>query len=403
MGFFIDAQEETLFKFHGKDAQYGEIMDFLSGSLEEFLARKVAPNAYQNDAQEIFPADTFRELGKLGFMSIPYPEEYGGMDFPYTYYAAGLESLSKADTGFALGVAIHTTVTDGIAHFAGPEIKERHLADLIAGRKIASFGLSEADSGSDAQSMKTSYRFDNGEYILSGNKFWITNALNADVFFVMARGDQGQISSFVVDKNGKGTFECHKIHDKMGVRSSNTAELVFSDYRVPASSLVGQEGNGFRYAMRMLNGGRITIATWSIGIAQAAYEKLLKYAHERKLFGKLLADMDNTKKELTEMAIEIQAGREMGYTAAFYKEHPKVMKYAAMAKVKASEVAVHVAERAIQLSGGYGYLRESRIERHLRDALLGRIGEGANELLKVVVIPRALYKEFEQKPPADIW
>jgi butyryl-CoA dehydrogenase len=327
------------------------------------------------------------------------------MALPFTYYSAGLESLSKGDAGFTLGVAIHGTVADGIAHYASTEIRKKHLSDIISGRKIAAFGLTEAESGSDAQAMKTSYRYDAGtrEYILNGTKFWITNAISAEVFFVMARGDKGQISSFVVDREGTGVFERNRILDKMGVRGSNTAELVFQDYRVPASSLVGEDGQGFKYAMRMLNGGRVTIAAWSTGIAQGAYEKLMKYAHERKLFGHELRDLDNTKRELAEMAIEISASRELAYNAAFYKEHKNLMKFAAIAKVKATEVAVNVSERAIQLCGAYGYLEESKIERHLRDALLGRIGEGANELLKIVVIPRAIFKEFDDKPLTMSW
>ena len=190
----------------------------------------------------------------------------------------------------------------------------------------------------------------------------------------------------------------------MGVRGSNTAELVFQDYRVPKGNLVGEPGRGFGYAMQMLNGGRITIASWSTGIAQGAYEKLLKYAHERKLFGKRLVDLDNTRRELSEMITGIHAGREMAYGAAFFRSEGKeVSQLAAEAKVFASENAVHCAERAIELAGGYGYVEDSRIERHLRDALLGRIGEGANEVLKVVVIPRGILKDFEDRPITGTW
>jgi alkylation response protein AidB-like acyl-CoA dehydrogenase len=405
MPFFIEDQQDILFKLHGKDSDYAENIQFLHTSLEEFISRKVAPRACVNDRDEIFPQDTFHELGQLGFMSIPFAKEYEGLALPFTYYSAALESLGKADAGLALGVAIHGTATDGIAWYASAESKKRHLADLVTGRKIAAFALTEAGSGSDAQALKTSYRYDAGshEYILNGNKFWITNGMSADVFFVMARAVDGKISSFVVDKSGKGTFQQNPIKDKMGVRSSNTAELIFQDYRIPAYSLVGEEGSGFKYAMRMLNGGRVTIAAWSTGIAQGAYEKLLKYAHERQLFGKKLADLDNTKRELSEMLMEICASRELAYNAAYYKEHKNLAKYASLAKVKATETAVHVAERAIQLAGGYGFIEESKIERHLRDALLGRIGEGANELLKIVVIPRLIYKEFEQKPLTMSW
>lgn len=406
MSFFTESQEQSLFKLYGRDAQYAENIDFFKNSFEQFLSKEIAPHAYQNDMEEVFPAESFKKLGELGFIGMPFPEEYEGMSLPFPYYCAGLESLAKADAGFALGVAIHGTVTDGILHYASPEIKRQYLADIISGRKIAAFGLTETTSGSDAQSMSTSYKYDpqTKEYILNGTKYWITNGMSSEVFFIMARNQDGKVSAFVIDKKGKGTFEQHKILDKMGVRSSNTAELVFQDYRVPEYCLVGEHGKGFKYAMRMLNGGRITIAAWCTGIAQGAYEKLLKYAHERKLFGKLLKDLDNTKKELSEMMIEIYASRELYQHAAFYKEDEKtVAQNAAIAKVKATEASVHIAERAIQLAGGYGYVRDSRIERHLRDALLGRIGEGANEVLKIVVIPRVIYQEFEKKPLINIW
>lgn len=405
MSFFTEAQEQILFKLHGRDAGYAENLTFLKDSLEGFLTRKVAPQAYQSDIDETFSVPLFHELGELGFMSLPFPENYEGMNLPFTYYCSALESLTKADAGLALAVAIHGTVTDGISHYAHAKIKEAHLADLIAGRKIAAFGLTEVTSGSDAQTMSTNFRHDpsTGEYIINGTKYWITNGISADVFFLMARDAEGKVSAFVIDKEGKGTFEQHKIADKMGCRSSNTAELVFQDYRVPAHALVGEVGNGFKYAMRMLNGGRITIASWSTGIAQGAYEKLMKYAHERKLFGKLLRDLDNTKKELSEMTVEIAASRELYHHAAFFKEDKSVAQNAAVAKVKATEMAVHVCERAIQLCGGYGYVRDSRIERHLRDAILGPIGEGANEVLKIVVIPRVLYQTFEKKPLTTTW
>ncbi len=405
MAFFTEAQEQVLYKLHGKDSGYAENLAFLRDSLEEFILRKVAPAAYRDDIEEHFSVENFHELGQLGFFALSFPEKYDGLNLPFTYYCSGLESLAKADAGFALAVAIHGTTADGILHYAHDNIKQKHLADIISGRKVAAFALSETTSGSDAQNMATNFRYDpdTKEYVINGTKYWITNGISADVFFLMARDAEGKVSAFVIDKEGKGTFEQHKIADKMGVRASNTAELVFQDYRVPEHCLVGEKGCGFKYAMRMLNGGRITIGAWSTGIAQGAYEKLLKYAHERKMFGKLLRDLDNTKKEFAEMIVEISASRELYHHAAFFKEDKNIAQYAAVAKIKASEVAVHVSERAIELAGGYGYVRDSRIERHLRDALLGRIGEGANEVLKIVVIPRILYQAFEKKPITMTW
>ncbi len=406
MTFFTDDQKTVLDLLSGTSEHHESYVDFLSGPLADFIAETVAPRAATNDKDELFAADLFAPLGELGMIGLSAKEAYGGMGACFSYYNAALESLAKADAGFALGVAIHGTCCDGLSRFASSALNARYLPDLVAGKRIAAFSLSEPDAGSDAKAMKTVYRKDGAHYVLSGSKYWITNGLSADVFFVMARGPAGEISSFLVDKAkpAGGRFEQHKIADKMGVRGSNTAELTFADCRVPADQLIGEEGQGFRYAMEMLNGGRVTIASWSVGVAQGAYEKLMKYAHERAMFGAFLKDLDNTKRELAEMAIEIVASRHLAYAAAHHKTRgADIRKHAAMAKVKASETAVYVSERAIELAGGYGYVGDSKIERHLRDALLARIGEGANELLRCVVIPRVLLAEYAAKPIAKIW
>lgn len=406
MSFFTSDQEGALYAFLRQHAQYDDILTFLKGTLASFLAERVAPKAFVNDRDEVFDVDNFHQLGELGFMSLSYPEAYGGLGAPFPFYCAGLESLAKADAGFALGVAIHGTMCDGIHRFANEDVKKRFLADLISGRKIGAFALSEANSGSDARAMATRFTVDEkaGQYVLNGTKYWITNGMSAEVFFVLARGKDDRISAFVVEKGGAGTFRQAKIADKMGVRGSNTAELVFEDYRIPKANLVGTLGDGFKYAMQMLAGGRVTISAWATGIAQGAYEKFLKYAGERSLFGKKLRDLDNTGRELSEMLIEIQASRLLAQNAAFWKsENRDITQVAALAKVHATETSVHVAERAIELAGGYGYVQDSRIERHLRDALLGRIGEGANEVLKVVVIARRILADFDADPVTEVW
>lgn len=405
MAFFTEDQADVLFKLHRGSDDFQGMLDFLSGPLASFISSEVAPKAARNDADEIFDEANFHALGALGFMSLPFKSEYGGSEACFSYYNAGLESLAKADAGFALGVAIHGTMSDGLARFGSSALKDRYLADLISGKKIGAFALSEAGSGSDAKAMRTTWRHGkNGGYILNGTKYWITNAMSADLFFVMARGADDRISAFLVEKGWGGSFTQSKIADKMGVRGSNTAELSFEDYEVPAENLVGEEGRGFVYAMHMLNGGRVTIAAWSTGVAQGAFEKLMKYAHERQLFGRHLKDLDTVRKELSEMHIEISASRELAYNAAFFKSQNRdIAKKAAVAKWKASETAVRVSERCIELAGGYGYVQDSRIERHLRDALLARIGEGANEVLTTVVISRILLKEYEMGAPIPLW
>ncbi len=404
MAFFIKDQQIVLDQLHHSSADHGAIIEFCQSSVDQLLGERIAPLAAENDRQEIFAVENFPVIGEIGLISLYAPEEFGGMDACFSYYNACLESLAKADSGFALGVAIHGTCCDGLLRFASQSLKERYLPDLLSGRKVAAFALSEPDSGSDAKAMKTSYRKDGDRYLLNGSKYWITNGMTAENFFTLARGPEGQVSAFLVNRGGDGTFEQHKIADKMGVRGSNTAELTFRDHAVSADHMIGGEGDGFRYAMQMLNGGRVTISSWSIGVAQGAYDKLIKYAHERELFGGLLRDLDNIKRELAEMYIEISASRHLSYAAAFQKSKgADIRKIAAAAKFKASETAVHVAQRAIELAGGYGYVMDSRIERHLRDALLGRIGEGANELISCVVIPRVLYKEYEERPIDELW
>jgi len=406
MPFFIQDQKLALDRLHANDAQHGDVMGFLSGPFDRFLTERIAPDAARQDNEEWFDEAAFRALGDTGFMALAFGDDVGGLGAPFTYAMAGLESLAKANAGFALAAAIHGTCSDGIYSFGSPELVQKYVPALATGRKIGCFGLTEPDSGSDAKAMRTSFREEHDAYVLNGTKYWITNAPSADVFFILARdvNAPNHISAFAVEREWSGNFEVALIKDKMGVRASNTAMLVFEEYRVPKNQLVGERGRGFTYAMHMLNGGRITIGAWATGVAQSAYEKLLRYAHERKLFGKRLVDLDNTKRELSEMLIGIHAGRGLTYGAALDKSRGReVAREAAIAKVAASEHAVFCGERAIQISGGYGYARDSRIERHLRDALLARIGEGANELLKIMVIPRAIEQMFELEGTPDLW
>lgn len=406
MPFFVPDQRLALDRLHHGQPEHDDLIGFLSGPFDRFIADRIAPVAAQQDEEEWFDEPGFRGLAETGFMSLAFGDEVGGLGAPFSYAVAGLESLAKGNAGFALGIAIHGTCADGIYRFAGESLVKRYVPDLIAGRKIGCFALTEPDTGSDAQSLRTAFREEHDAYVLNGSKYWITNGPSADVFFVLARDVNApeQISAFAVERGWNGSFEVNPIKGKMGVRGSNTAMLVFEEYRVPKPQLIGTRGRGFKYAMNMLNGGRITIGAWSTGVAQGAYEKLLKYAHERRLFGRRLVDLDNTKRELSEMLIGLHAGRTLTYGAALDKSRGRdIAREAAIAKVAASEHAVRVCERAIELAGGYGYARESRIERHLRDALLARMGEGANELLKIMVIPRLIADAFEAEGTPELW
>jgi len=406
MPFFVQDQRLALDRLHHGGPDHDDLLNFLGGPFDRFVTERVAPVAAQQDEAEWFDEQAFRALGETGYLGLAFGDEVGGLGAPFSYAVAGLEALAKGNAGFALGVAIHGTCTDGIYRFAGEALVKRYVPELVSGRKIGCFGLTEPDTGSDAQSLRTAFREEHDAYVLNGTKYWITNAPSADVFFILARDVNApeQISAFAVEREWDGSFEINPIKEKMGVRGSNTGMLVFEEYRVPKSQLVGTRGRGFKYAMNMLNGGRITIGAWATGVAQGAYEKLLKYAHERRLFGRRLVDLDNTKRELSEMLIGLHAGRMLTYSAAVDKSRGRdIAREAAIAKVVASEHAVRVAERAIELAGGYGYARESRIERHLRDALLARMGEGANELLKIMVIPRAIEAALETEGLPDLW
>ncbi|UCE01357.1 MAG: acyl-CoA dehydrogenase family protein [Candidatus Latescibacterota bacterium] len=405
MPFFIDDQKRALDHLHRNEPQHSDLVGFLSTTLDRFVSERLAPRAAHRDDVEEFDEEAFQALGATGYMALSIDEEMGGLGAAYSYSVAGLESLAKADAGFALAVAIHGTTADGINCFGSEALRQRYVPKLASGELLGCFCLTEPDSGSDAKGMRTSYRRDGDSFVLTGTKYWITNAPSAGVFFVVARNeDGGRISTFAVERGWEGTFEIQPIKDKMGVRGSNTGMLVFDGYRVPEAHLVGDEGRGFSYAMQMLNGGRVTIGAWATGVAQGAFEKLVRYASERQLFGKRLADLDNTKRELSEMLIGIHAGRALSYAAALDKSLGlDIARDAAVAKVAASEAAVFCGERAIELAGGYGYARESRIERHLRDALLARIGEGANELLKIMVIPRAIEQQFEAEGTPELW
>ncbi|MFQ5600782.1 MAG: acyl-CoA dehydrogenase family protein [Candidatus Krumholzibacteriia bacterium] len=405
MPFFIQDQRKALDRLHQNDPQHGDLVEFMQTTLDRFVAERVAPHAARQDEEEKFDEATFRALGETGYLALSYGEDMGGLGASFGYSVAGLESLAKANAGFALGVAIHGTCTDGINRFGTDELRHKYVPKLATGELIGCFCLTEPDSGSDAKALRTAYREDGDSYVLTGTKYWITNAPSANVFFVIARDEaSGNLSSLVVERGWEGGFEIQPIKDKMGVRGSNTGMLIFDGYRIPKSNLVGERQRGFNYAMQMLNGGRITVGAWSTGVAQGAFEKLLHYAHERTLFGQRLIDLDNTKRELSEMLIGIHAGRMLSYAAAFDKSRGlDIASEAAIAKVAASEAAVFCGERAIELAGGYGYARESRIERHLRDALLARIGEGANELLKIMVIPRVIEKQFEEEGTPELW
>ncbi len=359
--------------------------------VRDFCANEVAPIAIAIDREERFPRELFAKMGELGILGIPFAEEWGGGGGDWVSYCLAIEETAKVCASTALGLAAAVSLGIGpIVNFGNEEQKRRHLPDLMTGKKLAAFGLTEPDAGSDAGgSMKTAARRDGVGFVLNGAKCWITNGNFADVLVVTARtnpelGNRG-ISNFIVERGMKG-FSTSAMKDKLGMRGSDTAELVFDDVRVPAENLVGEEGLGFVNFLRTLDGGRIVIGTLALGIAAAALERAVRYSKERKQFGKPISDFQAIQHKLADMATRVHAARLMCYHAARLKDAGRPFKReASMAKLFASEASYFVTKEAIQIHGGVGYCREYEVERMFRDAKLCEIGEGTSEVQKLVI------------------
>jgi hypothetical protein len=356
----------------------------------DFAQNKIAPVVMKYDETQEFPMDIIRELGDMGFMGITFPEEYGGANFPTMVYAIVVEEISAVDPSVGLTVAAHNGLcTNHIYLFANEEQKKKYLPDLTTGRKIGAWGLTENVSGSDAGAMKTTAEKKDGYYILNGSKAFITHGGVGETAVVMAvtdkeKGTKG-ISAFILEKGFEG-FKVGKKENKLGMRSSDTCELIFENCKVPSENLMGNEGEGFKQAMTILDGGRISIAALSVGIAQGALEHSIKYAKQRKQFGKPLAEFQAIQFKLADMATDVEAARLLTYRAAKLKDEGKDFKFAAsMAKYFASEIATEATNEAVQIHGGYGFIKEFPVEKLYRDVKLMTIGEGTSEVQKMVM------------------
>jgi alkylation response protein AidB-like acyl-CoA dehydrogenase len=372
------------------DFSLSEEQQLLQRTVREFAEAEIAPHAREWDEKQEFPRSLFTKLGDLGLMGVVWPPEYGGAGLSTLDYALVIEELARADAGVALSVAAHNSLCSGHIALAGThEQKARYLLPLARGEKVGCWGLTEPGAGSDAGGTRTTAVRDGSSWVLNGAKTFITNGRSADVAVVMAvtdktRGKKG-ISAFVVERGTPG-FRAGKKEDKLGVRSSETSELVFEDCRVPADSLLGQEGNGFVDTLRILDRGRIGIAAFSLGIAQACLDASVGYARERRQFGRALADFQAVQFKIADMATRLQAARLLTWQAASLRDSGREHTAASsMAKLFASEAAVEAALEAVQIHGGYGYLKEYAVERFLRDSKLGTIGEGTSEVQRLVI------------------
>ena len=365
----------------------------------EFSEKEVKPLAQEVDETEKFPRETVEKMAKAGFLGIPVPKELGGQGCDVLTYAMCVEELSKVCGTTGVIVSAHTSLcVDPIVTFGTPEQKAKYVPDLASGKKLGAFGLTEPGAGTDAQGQQTKAVLDGDEWVLNGSKCFITNGKEADVYIVIAvtgtvekRGKlMKEISAFIVEKGTPG-FTFGTKEKKMGIRGSSTYELIFQDCRIPKDALLGQKGKGFNIAMHTLDGGRIGIAAQALGLAEGALERTIAYVQERKQFGRAIGAFQNTQFQLADMATKVEAAKMLVYKAARAKDQynadgkTSYSVEAAMAKLYAAEVAMEVTTKAVQLHGGYGYIREYDVERMMRDAKITEIYEGTSEVQRMVI------------------
>jgi alkylation response protein AidB-like acyl-CoA dehydrogenase len=367
-----------------------ENQKMITQMIRDFAEKEIKPHMNEWDEKEFFPVDLMRKIGDLGLLGIYIPEEYGGSGFGYDEYATALIELGKVCGGIGLSVAAHNSLCTGHIFYHGTEEqKKKYLPKLASGEWIGAWGLTEPNTGSDAMRMKTVAKKEGDYWIINGAKNWITHGLSGDVAVVLVRTgellDSNGITAFIIEKGTPG-FSAVKIKDKFGVRASETAELIFDNVKVHQSNVIGEVGMGFKQAMQILDGGRISIAALSCGVARGAYEAALKYAKEREQFGQPIANFQAIGFKLADMATEIDAAELLTFQAASLKNNKKSLtKEGAFAKYFASEVAVKCGNEAMQIMGGYGYTKEYPAEKFLRDARLMTIGEGTSEIQKLVI------------------
>jgi alkylation response protein AidB-like acyl-CoA dehydrogenase len=363
-------------------------------SAKEFAEAEIAPSAVERDINAKFPTEIVKKLGELGFLGMMVPPEFGGAGLDTISYVLAMIEISKVDASVGVILSVNNSlVCYGLEKYGSDFIKQNYLIPLAKGEKLGAFALSEPEAGSDATKQKTTADKNGDYFILNGMKNWITNGTSADYFLVMATTDKEKahygISTFLVEKGTPG-FGHGKKEDKLGIRSSDTCSLTFENCKVPAKNIVWEEGKGFSFAMNTLNGGRIGIASQAIGIAEASFEAALKYSKERKAFGSTISSFQAIQFKLSDMAVKIDAAKMLTLKAAALKDAgKKYFKEAAMAKLYSSKIAVECALEAIQIHGGYGYVREYLVERYLRDAKITEIYEGTSEIQNIV-IARAL-------------
>jgi alkylation response protein AidB-like acyl-CoA dehydrogenase len=378
------------------DFNYNENQKLIADMLKSFAEKEIVPFMKEWDNSQTFPIEVFKKLGDLGLMGVLVPEEYGGSGFGYAEYVTAIEHLSKVDPSIGLSMAAHNSLCTGhILQFGNEEQKKKYLPKLATADWIGAWGLTEHNTGSDSGGMSTTATKEGDYWILNGAKNFITHAISGDVAVVVVRtgekGDSRGMTAFIVEKDTKG-FSSGKKEDKLGMRASETAELIFDNCKIPNDNVLGNVGDGFIQAMKVLDGGRISIAALSLGIAKGAYEASLKYSKERVQFGKPISQHQAISFKLADMATTIEASELLIYnTISKKKAGERITLSGAMAKYYSSEVAVAVSTDALQIFGGYGYSKEFPVERFYRDSKLCTIGEGTSEIQKIVIAKQIIH------------
>ena len=384
-------------EMNGLDFEKTENQIMIAQMVRDFADKHIRPKMMEWDEEQKFPIEVFKKLGELGLMGVLVPQEYGGSGFGYFEYVTAIVELSKVCGSIGLSMAAHNSLCTGhIMYFGNEEQKKKWLTKLATGEWIGAWGLTEANTGSDAMRMQCVAKKDGDYWVLNGSKNWITHGLTGDVAVVLARTgnllDSKGITAFVVERGTPG-FKGGKKENKLGMRASETAEMIFEDCRVHQDNILGEVGDGFIQAMKVLDGGRISIASLSLGIAKGAFEAAVKYSKERHQFGQPICNFQGISFKLADMATKIEAAELVILEAADLKNKGKnVNKVSAIAKYFASEVAVYASTEAVQIFGGYGYTKDFPVEKFYRDSKLCTIGEGTSEIQKLV-IARAILKD----------
>jgi alkylation response protein AidB-like acyl-CoA dehydrogenase len=364
--------------------------EMIKKTIREFSDEVVAPEAIERDRNKQFPIGVFKQLSEMGIMGLPFPEEYGGAGADTVSFAIVTEELSRVCASTGITYSAHISLGGAPLNLFGTEAqKQKYLTPICTGESFGAFGLTEPNAGSDAGGTRTTAKKENGEFVINGNKCFITNASYAKHLAITAitgmNDEKKEISAIIVPTDAKG-FTVVDNYEKMGLNASNTTELVLEDVRVPEENLLGKKGEGFKQFLITLDGGRIGIGAMAVGIAQGAFEKTLQYTKERKQFGKSISSFQAVQFKLADMAMKIELARNMVYKAAWLKDQGRPFsKEASMCKLYASEICMEVTNQAVQLHGGYGYMKEYHVERMMRDAKLLEIGEGTSEIQRTVI------------------